>query len=131
MGATAEPSRQELSMRTASLRRKTLLLLLAACLALPWPAAAAPRRGTKTVASATSPLWNGAWSALQGFLQSLWGEEGCDIDPDGRCAPRAGRPTAHTGCDIDPDGRCVTRATQPKPTTDTGCDIDPNGRCHT
>jgi hypothetical protein len=97
-------------MRTASLRHKTLLLLLAACLALPWPAGAAPRKGTKTVASAPLALWNGAWSTLQGCLQSLWGEEGCDIDPN---------------------GRCVTRATQPKPTTDTGCDIDPNGRCHT
>ena len=45
------------------------------------------------------------------FLGSLWGEEGCILDPDGRCLPgTAGAPAATTqgdeGCRIDPSGRC-------------------------
>ena len=27
------------------------------------------------------------FSGLWSFLVSLWGEAGCDADPDGRCAP--------------------------------------------
>ncbi|HEX4963089.1 MAG TPA: hypothetical protein VF173_19820 [Thermoanaerobaculia bacterium] len=79
-----------------------------------------------------------------GFLQplwvlvsSLWGQpaqEGCRIDPDGRCAPQSTlplpTPRTDTGCHIDPDGACL-RPAQPlaAPAADTGCHIDPNGLC--
>jgi hypothetical protein len=116
-------------MSSLSLRRKALLLLLCAVLVAPW-AAAAPRRSHPPQAVAPAPLdlLGRSWS----FLKSLWSEEGCDIDPDGRCLTSA-QPRTDTGCDIDPSGRCLTsaiQAPQPRTDTDTGCMIDPDGRCH-
>jgi hypothetical protein len=119
-------------MTPLSLRRKALLLLLAAFLALPWPSAAAPRQAPNATTLAPSTLWNHAWS----FLQSLWSEAGCIIDPGGRCAAGASKPTTDTGCGIDPGGRCITGGAQvtppspPQTNLDEGCGIDPGGRCH-
>jgi hypothetical protein len=61
------------------------------------------------------PLWR--------FLGSLWGEEGCILDPNGRCltASSAG---VDAGCIIDPNGRC-----SPAAQAAAGCIIDPDGRC--
>ncbi len=74
-------------MTTFSLRRKTLLLLLCATIGTPWASAATPQRprATKTAAPASLSFLGAAWS----FLQSLWGTEGCVIDPDGRCRTTA------------------------------------------
>jgi hypothetical protein len=70
-------------MSTRSLRRKALPLLLCAGLLAPWASAATPRkpRPAQTPAPASSNLLDRTWS----FLQSLWGDEGCMLDPDGRC----------------------------------------------
>jgi len=50
-----------------------------------------------------------------GFLQPLWelvssfwgqsAQEGCGMDPDGRCLPQP-QPTLDEGCGLDPSGRC-------------------------
>ena len=93
-------------MPTRSLRRKALPLLLCASLFASWASAAAPR---KPAAARPAPVSSGLLDRAWSFLQSLWGEEGCRLDPDGRCA---------------------TRATEVQPTTDTGCMLDPSGRCH-
>jgi hypothetical protein len=139
-------------MTTPSLRRNALLLLCAAVLAAPWPAAASPRK--PRVAPAASPSSFDFVSRSWAFLQSFWSEEGCRLDPDGRCltgpAPRAhtdtgcrldpngrcstGAPllqslSAPEGCRLDPNGRCLT-GTTPKADTDTGCRLDPDGHCH-
>lgn len=114
-------------MRTFSLRLKMPLLLLATCLALPWPAVAAPQKAA--TASAHSAFLNRAWS----FLQGLWADAGCWIDPNGLCATGNAQLTTDAGCGIDPGGRCITDGAplaQPNPPgLDSGCWIDPNGRC--
>lgn len=51
------------------------------------------------------------------FLTPVWSEEGCMIDPSGKCAPRTDE-----GCHIDPSGGCLSER------ADTGHLIDPNGR---
>jgi len=122
-------------MSSRSLRRRALPLLLCAGLLAPWAsgATATKPRAAQATAPAASSLLDRAWR----LLQSLWGEEGCRIDPNGRCAtgaapaPRPGTET-DTGCRIDPSGRCATSATPaPRPGTETGCRIDPNGHCQT
>src|SRR5436305_11592665 len=59
--------------------------------------------------------------SFRGFLRSLWGADGCGLDPLGRCATQ---PTTDNGCRLDPLGRCATQ-----PTNDSGCILDPLGRC--
>jgi hypothetical protein len=120
-------------MSTRSLRNKVLPLLLCAGLLAPWASAATPRRVAQTAAPDSLPLLDRAWS----FLQSLWGEEGCMLDPSGRCATHTTQAPAlrslrgETGCMLDPSGRCLTGTTQvQQPSTDSGCMLDPNGRCH-
>ena len=97
-------------MRTASFRRKTLLLLLVAVLATPWTLAADPPRESSRLAKTAAPvpyeLLRRAWS----FLQSAWSKEGCHIDPSGLCLSAP--------------------AQQPTTETDSGCRIDPSGLCH-
>lgn len=91
-------------MLTASFRRKTLLLLLAAILATPFSLAAEPRPA-KAAEPARFELWSRAWS----FLWSFWNKEGCRIDPSGLCVSEpAQQPTSETdiGCQIDPSGLC-------------------------
>ncbi|HZF10034.1 MAG TPA: hypothetical protein VFE33_14690 [Thermoanaerobaculia bacterium] len=115
-------------MACPALRRSTLLLLLCAALATPWAATAAPRNLRPAPTAAPAPL-----SRFWSFLQSLWGEEGCRMDPDGRCKTAATQPAPNTdtGCRMDPDGRCIAGTAQaPAPNTDTGCMMDPDGRCH-
>ncbi|MBW8875930.1 MAG: hypothetical protein JF614_13270 [Acidobacteria bacterium] len=56
---------------------------------------------------APASLLSRAWS----LLTILWGEEGCHIDPNGRCvtapAPTHAVPAlTDTGCNVDPNGRC-------------------------
>jgi hypothetical protein len=66
-----------------------------------------PRQAIQAIAPAPLDLLGRSWS----FLKGLWSEEGCRIDPDGRCltgAPQAPQPRTDTGCMIDPSGRCHT-----------------------
>ncbi|HWM93487.1 MAG TPA: hypothetical protein VN493_22185 [Thermoanaerobaculia bacterium] len=68
-----------------------------------------------TLAAAPSTLLD----SFRTLFLSLWGDSGCMIDPNGRCAALRG----DEGCMIDPDGRCATQR------VDEGCRIDPNGGC--
>jgi hypothetical protein len=92
-------------MSTTRCRRLAPWLLVLA-LAAPHPAAAL---------SAFEP--GALFARLQGFLSAIWMDNGCDADPNGRCAAVV----RDNGCDIDSNGRCIQRA--------NGCDFDPDGRC--
>ena len=69
----------------------------------------------------TTPVFEPLWR----FLGTLWGEEGCMIDPHGQCNAVLA-PTTDSGCKIDPNGRCAELSA---PTTDSGCKLDPYGLC--
>jgi len=99
-------------MRSSSFRRKIAALLLLGALALPWAVAGEPpsRPGQDQASE-----WN-ALDLLARFwheLASLWDEEGCSIDPYGRCIPGPGDGSSGSttngdnGCSIDPYGRCI------------------------
>lgn len=108
-------------MTSVSTRGRVLLLLLAVLLVLPWDLTAAPRRQAPPRVAAQDPApavslvaWIGGW------LRSLWGETGANIDPDGIATlPPSHRPTVGTqaGVDIDPNGIA----------SGIGANIDPNG----
>ena len=100
-------------MRTTFVRRRSVVLVLIAILAIPWPSAAGPRKPSYRDAKVAQPepvplqLLGRAWR----LLQNVWTKEGCQIDPSGLC---------HQG------------SVQPQPTDqlDSGCQIDPGGLCH-
>src|SRR5262245_46231178 len=72
----------------------------------------------------------GGLASFRAFLAALWSivtaEEGCRMDPNGRCAPAPLQ--TDEGCRMDPDGLC---APAQQLDTDAGCGMDPNGRCST
>lgn len=53
------------------------------------------------------------WASLGEWLQGLWADVGCSLDPDGRCVeqPRTNSAPADSeaevGCSLDPSGRCL------------------------
>jgi hypothetical protein len=96
-------------MPSLALRRKFLVLLLAAALVAPWASAAGAKPETAT--KATSPASHGLLARAWSLLTSLWSATGCQIDPNGRCVPAA------------------VQGAQPKLDADTGCAIDPSGLC--
>ncbi len=82
--------------------------------------------------AAAAPFDPGALlSKLRGWLSFVWAENGCEIEPLGRCgaaaAPQAEIPVRRdtiqrdNGCIIEPNGRCA--AIQ----RDNGCILEPNG----
>jgi hypothetical protein len=94
-------------MLTASVRRKTLLVLLVAILVTPWASAAslhpvAPRSVQAVGPAPPLELFSYVWS----FLRNSISEIGCNIDPNGVCTSQTPRPQTKEGCGIDPDGRC-------------------------
>jgi hypothetical protein len=96
-----------------SFPQRIAALGLAAVLTVSWVSAAPPvRQNRPSARRAAAPV---------GFIQqllSLWMEvldEGCHLDPDGRCA------TVDAGCHLDPSGGCAT--------VDEGCHVDPSGGC--
>jgi hypothetical protein len=105
-------------MTSVSPRGKALLLVFAALLAVPWSLEAAPRRAAPPRTPAQEPA-PAASLAIRfgGWLRSLWGKEGTNIDPDGRAVVH---PTGWTqaGSNIDPNGL---------PAGDAGSNIDPDG----
>jgi hypothetical protein len=110
-------------------RALVAVLALGAAVILPWSAAAEPGRDafslcTEGTGSASWNLVAQAWRVLV----SLWGEEGCMIDPSGRCAPEEATTPSDIGCGIDPDGRCAPAAATTS--SEIGCGIDPNGLWH-
>lgn len=96
------------------LSRRLAPWLVALALVAPLPAAALP------LEDAGAALF----SKLRAILSSIWGEStranGCQVDPDGLCAP-VERPN---GCQLDPDGGACAPVLR-----DNGCEFDPNGRC--
>jgi hypothetical protein len=116
-------------MMTRSSRRKAIPFLHAVVFATAGVCAAGPRaaesaRPAQIIQPAPFDLLNQLWNRLRSF----WSEEGCRIDPNGRCAPQSPLPPPRleTGCHIDPSGACQPVSA---PAKDTGCNIDPNGRC--
>jgi hypothetical protein len=95
-------------MNRAFLSRAVLLLVLILLLVVPSTQAAEPRTSTSPARSAPSGLtaWD-VFSQTWDLLTSVWANNGCGIDPSGRCLPGQGA-TAETdnGCWIDPNGRC-------------------------
>ena len=97
-------------MPHASLRRKLAFFLLLAFFAAPWPTLAGDRPQPQQSA-AVEPLELAG--RLWRLLARAWSEEGCHIDPSGRCLPgTGGAPAATTqgdeGCNIDPNGLCAS-----------------------
>jgi len=93
-------------MQTASRRRTSILLVLLAILAAPWPSGAQPRASSlgRVPTVGLLSLLDDVWR----FLRIVWSREGCHIDPDGRCATNpAPQPTQKEGCHIDPNGQCL------------------------
>jgi hypothetical protein len=99
-----------------------VLLLLPAALQ-----AAGPQRGPEPVRSRIAVP--AAWDALARLWTALTGDNGCWIDPNGRCLPgQVSAPTSDNGCRLDPDGRCSPgQGSAPSP--DNGCRLDPSGLC--
>jgi hypothetical protein len=90
-------------MKNASFRRNMPILFLLMVLAAPGASAAGRLDEARPAEAASSPLelLGRVWS----FLQSAWSEEGCHLDPNGRCVP-APQPQTDTGCHLDPIGGC-------------------------
>ncbi|HEY2737664.1 MAG TPA: hypothetical protein VGK45_04615, partial [Thermoanaerobaculia bacterium] len=82
-------------------RQRITVLVLAAALAAPWVAAAAPT-------ARQQPAAPGLWGQIWLVLANLWGPQ---VTPD-------------EGCRWDPNGVCVTGTTV---APDEGCRADPNG----
>lgn len=86
-------------MSSPSSRRRIAVLLLALVLAAPWSLAAEPRFEQREAA------WS-LFDRLWGALTSLWSENGCTLDPNGKCLGGNTAPTGDEGCTVDPNGRC-------------------------
>jgi hypothetical protein len=86
-------------------RRFVVIVLFIALAAMPWTASAAPNR-TSRVGVNWAPA--DVLGTLKGWLRNLWADNGCIIDPNGRCLQGTtnNRPTTDAGCIIDPDGKC-------------------------
>jgi len=118
-------------MRTASLRRKTVVLLLIAVFAVPLASAAGPRSESSGPATAVALSPMEMLGHLWSFLRGAWSKTGCHLDPNGQCTTGTSQPTVQTkeGCHLDPSGQCTTGASQPPVQPKTGCHIDPSGLC--
>ncbi|HEX9940505.1 MAG TPA: hypothetical protein VGG03_00700 [Thermoanaerobaculia bacterium] len=98
-------------MPTPSLRRATVVLLLAGLLAASGAfAAARPGPANPCPAQLSWPLSLDLFSRAWNFLTNAWTKEGCRIDPSGHCisSPTPQPPStnqAKEGCQIDPSGR--------------------------
>jgi hypothetical protein len=83
-------------------RSKTLAVLFLVLLLLPAVLQAAETRHDPASGRAWDLLVQ-AWS----LLTAVWSDNGCGLDPDGRCLPGQGTAaTADNGCGADPSGRC-------------------------
>jgi hypothetical protein len=112
--------------------RGTVLLLLALALWGPLLATAEAGGVAEPAGSRGFDPWRLAaqlWTSLSG----LWDENGCSLDPDGRCAggvAGAATESLDEGCSVDPDGRCDRGAANAATESlDEGCSLDPSGRC--
>jgi hypothetical protein len=92
--------------------------------------AAEPRRDAEPLRSGSSAHID--WDVLAqvwSFLTGAQSDNGCRLDPDGRCQAGQSAPaTTDNGCRADPNGLCLPGQSAAV-TVDNGCWIDPNGRC--
>lgn len=84
-------------MKTVSIRRKILFLLLVMVLATPWASVASPERESPRTIQGIEVAMPEIFSRIWSFL----GKIGCNIDPWGNCVPEP-----KVGCGIDPLGLC-------------------------
>ena len=110
-GAAAERTlRKEPVMSRSSIWRVVFVFLLVVVLAVPAVRAAEPRSGFEPVEGQEAALtsWH-LLGQLWALLSRLWTENGCQVDPSGRCQPDPGPNsfTGDNGCQVDPDGRCI------------------------
>lgn len=112
-------------MPRTSMRRTTLLLLLAAFLAAPWAAWAGSPRSVPRPTELTA--WDGLdlLRRLWDQLTSVWSGTGANIDPGGGHAPSTPAAPSDEGSNIDPGGGRAPSA--PAAPTDEGSNIDPSG----
>ena len=99
-------------MLTLSLRRKSLFLLFVLILSMPWAVSSSPIRQAERpqAAGAAEPAALDLLSRIWGRFQSLGSKIGCNVDPDGRCAPASTQNPSRQpkiGCNVDPNGRCL------------------------
>lgn len=82
---------------------KAALLVLILLLATPVVQAAEPG-ARKGPASGVVNLFAQAWD----LLSRVWANNGCRLDPDGRCIPeQKATAEADNGCRLDPSGGCA------------------------
>jgi hypothetical protein len=119
-------------MSSVSLRRTLATLALAALVCLPSVALAAPS-GRSLEAPRAAVVRQGVFTRIWSLLQTLWGEEGMMIDPNGSHAATTPGGTSLThlsgaaGMMIDPDGAHATPPGSNQVSGDTGMSIDPDG----
>jgi hypothetical protein len=101
-------------------RSKSLAVFLLVLLLLPAVLQAAEPRQVSASGSFAWELLVQTWS----FLTAVWSENGCGIDPNGRCAAV----TVDNGCGADPNGRCLPGQSTTV-TVDNGCHAAPSGLC--
>lgn len=84
---------------------------------------------TAPTAGFAVPAGGPHWPDWLGFLSNLWASTGCILEPVGGCRESNSSAPAprDQGCDVDPVGRCADAST-PAP-RDEGCGIEPVGRC--
>lgn len=120
--------------RFPSCRRGSAFLVLAVLALLATPAVADTHSARGAAGRASGPGLSlegrlGFWFSELWLRVSGWkgepggGQNGCGIEPNGRCASVARN--YKNSCLIDLDGRCAPAAA----TADNGCVIEPNGRC--
>jgi hypothetical protein len=68
---------------------------------------AAPRRADAEPGrtAAAAPAWD-LLVQVWDFFTGIWSNNGCEVDPDGRCAPGPALPQIDNGCEADPNGHC-------------------------
>jgi len=114
-------------MPARTLRTRLVLLVLTVLLILPWPVRALPGpEGAGRRIATTSPAPWQLLSQAWGFVVSLWEEGGCILDPSGLSTSAPTVAPTEEGCGLDPDGRCANTATPPAP-VDEGFGLDPDG----
>ena len=94
-------------MNRTFLPRAVLLLVLMLLLA-PSMQAAEPRMDTSPNRSLSlSPAVWDVVSQVWDLLTRIWADNGCGLDPSGRCLPgQSTTAEADNGCSADPSGRC-------------------------
>lgn len=93
-------------MSQRNVHKSMAALALAAVLALPFAATAAP---IVPAPSHREVRTESLWAQALGWLRSLRGAAGSCVDPNGRCLqaqPAPPKPTVDAGGCVDPDGRC-------------------------